>query len=397
MESGNILQVLASFNAERIRVPLRRAVSAAGIAEEVGFTPSARMSEYMLAPAAETEHVVGTVVILRVEDWLRDAGESGGTATEAWARQEVQRRLKEFVNELAVLSYRGSWVWFMACPSRGWFCEHAKLTALCRTFTNLLAARVRNISQVRSLNWPTSAWASEFDDCQKDEAVNIPFTQEGFDRLGDFIAGEVARTLAQNSGLLGSSSAGSPELAAYLAGLKVQIELAPADPEGRQHVDRILRSAASFSLTGEKPHITDAEVDALVESERCILVSVADRLADHGPSGVIVYEWNDNALIVHEWSLSCTVLGKQVEYAFLSALAQMASERRCSTLIFEYRPAPRNQPMLSFLQSVTNRESETRYVLPVEMAESRIKSTAINPGAWSVSTKGLEKTARSGG
>src|SRR5205085_77868 len=51
METGNILQVLASFNADRLEASLRRALSAAGVAEQVGFTPPAQMSQYMLTPA----------------------------------------------------------------------------------------------------------------------------------------------------------------------------------------------------------------------------------------------------------------------------------------------------------------------------------------------------------
>jgi len=307
------------------------------------------------------------------------------TSGDAWARQELQTRVREFVSELTILSYRGKPVWFLACPITGWVFEQGKLAPLCRTYTNLLVARVRNVPQVTTVNWPATLSGDGCEDRHADQLDSIPLAQDGLDRLGEFLAGQITRTLAQSDYKAPDIAAGgSPALALYLAGLRVQVELAPADGADRAHVDRILRTAASFSLTGEKPDMPDAEVDALLQSECCILISVSDRLADHGASGVVVYRWSENALVVEAMSLSCTVLGKQVEYAVLSALAQMAAERDRSKLVFEYRPSGRNQPMLGFLQSVADRESDTQYVLPLNLVEARINATAVNSGAWRV-------------
>jgi predicted enzyme involved in methoxymalonyl-ACP biosynthesis len=115
-----------------------------------------------------------------------------------------------------------------------------------------------------------------------------------------------------------------------------------------------------------------------------MLVSVSDRLGDHGPSGVVIYRWSENLLVVEGFSLSCTVLGKQVEYAVISALARMAVERACSKLVFEFRQSGRNQPMLSFLQSVADREAESQYVIFADTADARVSAKAVNPGAWSM-------------
>ncbi|HZP17693.1 MAG TPA: hypothetical protein VFB00_07000, partial [Terriglobales bacterium] len=302
-------------------------------------------------------------------------------------------RLNEFINEITALSYRGMPVWFLACPIPGWVSEHGKLGSLCRTYTNLLVARVRNISQVTSVHWPATISGPGFEDHEGDRLGHIPFTQTAFDHLGEFAAAEIARTLAQkDSSASHVATGGSPELAAYLAGLNVQVELAPAGSGGRPHVDRILRTAASFSLTGERPDISDSEVDAILASPGCALVSVRDRFSDHGPSGVVVYRWSDNALVVSSFSLSCTVLGKQVEHAVVSALAHTAAERRSTKIVFEFRRSGRNQPMQSFLQSVADLEGP-HYVLPVELAEARISGAAINPGAWSLNRAGVGEEA----
>jgi predicted enzyme involved in methoxymalonyl-ACP biosynthesis len=149
-------------------------------------------------------------------------------------------------------------------------------------------------------------------------------------------------------------------------------------------VDRLLRTAAAFSLTGERPDISDAEVDAFLAPGRSLLVAVSDRLSDYGPSGVVASHKDGDSVDIDALALSCPVMGKQVEYALLSALAQMAARERFPKLIFEYRSSGRNQTMLSFLRSIADAQSDTRYVLPVDLAEPRIQKATIAPGSWSI-------------
>ena len=391
MESAINLQLLSSFDANPIKAPLLRALSSAGVEATVGFTEHADMSRYMVAPDSNTEHISGTIVLVRVEDWLRD-GLLSGKSGDARAREELKGRVKEFASELSILAHRGTPVWFLCCPSTGWVAEHYKLSALCRTYTNLLSARVGSVSQINVLNWP-AVLSGNVDDRSSDQANNVPFTKDAFENVGDFVGNEVARML--RSGSAPTTSGGSPELAAYLAGLQVRITLATAQPADQPHVDHVIRSAASFSLTGERPNISDSEVAAVIASQSCALVSVSDRLADHGPSGVIVYRESENALVVDWMSLTCPILGKQVEFAVVLALAQMAREHGSKQIVFEYRTSARNQPIHAFLQSVAERESDTRFILAVDDADARVNARAVNDSAWSLNAAGLEKAARS--
>ena len=381
------LQILATFDPQRAEAPLRRELKALDIDANIGVTLRQQMKAYMLSPSAETEHIAGTIVLVRVEDWLRDHCSSSERLSDAWAREELKNRVREFASEISILAYRGKPVWFMACPSTGWIADHHKMMSLCRTYTNLLVARVGNVGEIASLNWPTGAAGS---DVAADQLENIPFTQECFDRIAETLASEIGRAQASKSA--GPGTAGkSPELAAYLAGLQVRVELATADSSRQAYVDKIMRTAASFSLTGEQPHISDREVSAAIASERCALVSVFDRIAEHGPSGVLAYHDTPDALVVDWMSLSCTVLGKQVEFALLSALAQIAAGRGRLKIAFEYRPSPRNQPIQAFLEAVADRESGTYFSFPASEAEARINALAVNPGAWTIGFTGLEK------
>ena len=380
------LQVASTFTSTPIRDSLRAAVVNADIAEDVEFILYARMNEYMLRPGSAGAEVVGTIILLRLEDWLRNDLKSTDPETnaDALARRQLLLRTDEFVRQLASFSQRSRQVWFLACPSTGWIANRHKLTTLCRTHTNVLLARVRKLP-VTFLDCPAFLFNGECDDHSADRLGQMPYSQDAFDQLGEFLGSAIARSL-QARDLISApvASTGSAELAAYLAGLRVQVNFVPAEAGNRVHVERLLRTAADFSLIGQNPNIQDAEVDRLLESRNCFLVAVSDRLSDYGPTGFVFLHGSENALVVDAMALSCIVLGKQVEFAVLVALAQYAAEHNLDRIVFEYNPSGRNQPVHAFLQSIGDSESATRFVVPVSTLEARIKTAAASPGTWTV-------------
>lgn len=384
MGENLVLHVGSTFACGALAGPLRLALDEVGISADLRTSAPEDLSPHMLAPAADSEDIAGALILVRVEDWLREAAQ---VTDDKAARQELKTHLDEFLGEVAVLAMRGRPVWLMVCPSAGWVAEKGKLTALCRTYTNLLAARLRNLSQITSLIWPEPLSKDEFLDRDQDRANHIPFTSAAFEQLARSLARQLAPILSKDdSNTIGAAkSAGSPELANFLSKLRVQVRLTLAKPSDHADVMRILRTAASFSLAGEKPTLADSEAIAIVASQECWLVSVTDRLSDFGASGVVVARVEDRAFVVESLSLSCTVLGKQVEYALLGGLKEIAAEQNLPTLAFVYRDSGRNQPALAFLKSVANEKSAERYEIPAAEIEARVEKAAVAPGAWNIS------------
>jgi len=379
------VQFASTFDSSPLQPILSNFVRKYGFADEVKLTQTSELNQYMVAPPSDSENVIGTIVAVRLEDWLRDSTHQRRTLTDVTARQVLRSHLDEFLSQLAVLALRGRPVWVMICPSTGWVAEHHKLTTLCRTMTNLFAMRARNLPQLTVLNWPASLSTGEFNDRGADEATRIPFTLSAWEQLAESLASQISNWLEnQNPDASRTHFQGSAELAAFLQGLQMQVELIAAQPNDLPHVDRILRTAASFSLTGEKPMILESEVQAIVSSGNCYLVQVSDRLSDYGRSGVIVASPVAGSLVVDLFSLSCTVLGKQVEHALLAGLAQVASYNDLRRIAFEYQPSGRNQPTLLFLESVSLSETENRFQVATADVEERIRQAAVAPGAWSL-------------
>jgi hypothetical protein len=376
------LQVASTFTSTPMALPLQHALVQAGITGGLEFFQFTQMSEYMLTAAPNTG--MGTLVLLRLEDWLREQLKSAGydSTRDAWVRQEFRPGVEEFVSQFAILSRLGRQVWLLPCPSTGWIAEQHKIAGLCRTFTNLVMARVRGLPRVTLLSWP-AALSENLIDREADFLHQTPYTPDGFRQLAGWLSDQIVQTLSREQPAA-PESGGSPELAAYLAGLQVKVQLKPAGPEDRTSVDHLLRSVASFSLTGERPAISESEIDALLGSANWLVVSVADRISDYGASGLVAFQAVEGALVIDSMALSCTVLGKQVEYAVVSEIGRIAAARQCATIAFEYRPSGRNQPMLAFLQQIADHEVEGRYTMPAGVVEPRIAGIAINPGAWTL-------------
>jgi len=385
MKFGGAVQLVSTFRCSPLQVPLLAATRESGIASTVRITPPKRLIQHMLAPSEDSEDIIGTIVLIRMEDWLREYVVSdSGPLSDAVARHELRRQLDEFLSHLAILTMRGRPVWLIICPSNGWISEHYKMATLCRTMANLLAVRIRNLPQASILNWPDSLSSEDTNDRERDKNDHVPLTTAAFEALAASIAGQVARQIAfSDTNPEVTASPGSAELAGFLARLLVHVTVTPASANDRGHIDRILRTAASFSLAGEDPTLSEAAINKVMGSEYCFIVRVSDRLAQYGASGVIVGRVESDALVVEVLSLSCTVLGKQVEYTVLSALAQVATSRQLARLVFQCRPSGRNQPTYAFLRSAADEEAD-QFVLSVDQVNSRIEQSAIAPNEWTL-------------
>ena len=388
-KAGLTVQVASSFTSTPIERTLESAIAQAGVGERVRFCQYERMSEYMLGPASDSPEILGTIVLLRVEDWLLEELKSAPPESPCVSHQQIHSQLRsrvnEFVSQIATLASRGKQVWFLACPSRGWISERHKLGTLCQTHTNLVVARVQNHRQVSTLRWPSALFTGDVEDNRTDRLGRIPFTQQAFDRLGEFLGSQVAHTSLRRDLCLAPVAPSSPhELAGYLASLKVHVQIAPADHSDRDKLDRILRIAADFTLNGQKTDLPDEEINRLLAAGWCMRVVVSDRLANYGVSGILALRPTPDALIVDSMSLSCTVLGKQVEFAVLAALTEIASDLKVGKILFEFNPTERNQPTRRFLDSVADRVSDTQFVVPVANAAARLQTAAVSAGAWTV-------------
>src|SRR5262245_46416463 len=108
METGFLLQVASTFTCTQIEPSIRVAIADTSIADGLAFVQYGQMSEYLLGTAPESAHILGTIILLRVEDWLRDnlkssvCGLPSGNG-HSESREELAKRADEFIEQLKVL------------------------------------------------------------------------------------------------------------------------------------------------------------------------------------------------------------------------------------------------------------------------------------------------------
>jgi 3-oxoacyl-[acyl-carrier-protein] synthase-3 len=82
-----------------------------------------------------------------------------------------------------------------------------------------------------------------------------------------------------------------------------------------------------------------------------IAVTVRDRYGDYGVSGAFALHTDGPVCTVDMFSLSCPVLGRQVEDAVLTEILRRAAAADCTDLVFRFERTPHNGVAVSFLES----------------------------------------------
>jgi FkbH-like protein len=134
------------------------------------------------------------------------------------------------------------------------------------------------------------------------------------------------------------------DLAAYLGGLKMTMKYGPFDETGIGRITQLINKTNQFNLTTRR--YAEPEIRKLLDDPKFITMQVrlADRLGDSGVISIIIGTLNepDKTLSINTWLMSCRVLGRQVEYAALNVLVELARKRGVEAIIGEYIPTERN-------------------------------------------------------
>ena len=138
----------------------------------------------------------------------------------------------------------------------------------------------------------------------------------------------------------------------FLAGLGLQVDITPAQPDQLSRISQLTRRTNQFNLTTIRR--SEAEIQQLVDAGtlECLAVQVKDRFGDYGLVGVFLFGVNEAVLTVDTFLLSCRALGRGVEHQMLARLGTIASDRTLSHLEVPLIPTAKNQPAQDFLASI---------------------------------------------
>ena len=139
----------------------------------------------------------------------------------------------------------------------------------------------------------------------------------------------------------------------FLRSLQQEVEIAPVTKATLARVAQLTNKTNQFNLTTHRwteQQIVDLGASSLSASSgwSCFSLRVRDRFGDNGLVGVAILHREADYCEIDTLLLSCRVIGRTVETAFLSFLASHAREGGASRLQGWFRPTTKNQPARDF-------------------------------------------------
>ena len=140
----------------------------------------------------------------------------------------------------------------------------------------------------------------------------------------------------------------SGSLQDFLSSLKMEVSIRPVDQFAFSRVLDLIQKTNQFNLTtrrhsaGElKEMLADPKWDAFY-------IRVADRFGDNGIVGAAVSRIQNGTAYLDTFLLSCRIIGRNVETAFLSFLVDWFKARGANVIEGEFIPTAKNSPAAEF-------------------------------------------------
>ena len=130
--------------------------------------------------------------------------------------------------------------------------------------------------------------------------------------------------------------------------LQQEAEIAPVNPATLARVAQLTQKTNQFNLTTRR--YTEQQLQDLAGRSgwHVLSISVRDRFGDHGLVGVAITHDDGATCQIDTFLLSCRVIGRSVETALLSHLADMAGSRGRKQLLGWFLPTKKNAPAREF-------------------------------------------------
>jgi len=197
----------------------------------------------------------------------------------------------------------------------------------------------------------------------------VAFTGDDAKRAAQYAANRERRQL----------QTAATDIDSFLRDLRMTLAVGPFSPADVPRIAQLINKTNQFNLTTRR--YTEAEVRAMMQDPTVLTLAarLSDRFGDNGLTTVVVgrrlSEGDEPAVEIDSWLMSCRILGRRVEHAMLTIIAERARAAGASRLIGRYRPTPRNAivrnlyPELGFTRLDSDDDSgETAWGLPLAAA-----------------------------
>lgn len=161
----------------------------------------------------------------------------------------------------------------------------------------------------------------------------------------------------------------------FLESLDIHITIEAVNEFNIQRIAQMTQKTNQFNLTTHR--YTDADVRGFVECGwKVWCISVADKFGDNGITGAIMVKPDGE---IDTFLLSCRILGKGIEIAFVKKILYMLAEAGMENLSAKYIPTAKNAQVKEFWEKAgficlaENEDGSKDYLLALKEADIEIK------------------------
>ena len=142
--------------------------------------------------------------------------------------------------------------------------------------------------------------------------------------------------------------ASSADMPSYLRSLGMKLEIRLADDFAIPRVAQLTQKTNQFNLTTRRYSEEDIQRLAAGPASAVLYLRYSDRFGDAGIVGVCVLRYEGAQVTFDSLLLSCRILGRGVEDAFLAQCLTRARLRGARTALAAYRPTPKTAQVKDF-------------------------------------------------
>lgn len=146
----------------------------------------------------------------------------------------------------------------------------------------------------------------------------------------------------------------------FLGSLDIKCRVFELNSEYLKRAAQLVNKTNQFNLSTKR--YTESQLLSYAESDQSdvLLLGVSDKFGDYGIVGLAILVRADAGTTVDTFLLSCRVLGKKVEEAFLVSMAEFSMTRWASEfLVVPFVPSFKNDQVHKFLSDVCDESSQT--------------------------------------
>lgn len=159
-------------------------------------------------------------------------------------------------------------------------------------------------------------------------------------------------------------------LSDFIRSLDIEIDIMGADRFNIPRIAQMTQKTNQFNLTTQR--YTEADISSFVErGDLVYCISVRDKFGDNGITGAAIVRVEGEKAFFDTLLLSCRILGKGIETAFVKTLLNMLKSKGFTSVSAKYIPTAKNRQVSDFYDRcgfslISDSEGTKDYVVPLE-------------------------------